>query len=133
MKLSRSLFTLAAVSLLSSAGTFAAPTTKGNLKLYEPVNVQGKQLAPGEYSLQWSGDGPNVELTIASGRRDVATVSAQVVPVTEKNKTNGYTSRRDPDGTSALTEIFLQGRAYEIRVGEPSARDAQPSSGASNQ
>lgn len=133
MKLSRSVVTFAAVSLLSAAGTFAAPSTKGNLKLYESVNVQGKQLPAGDYNLQWSGDGPNVELTIASGRRDVATVSAQVIPISEKNQTNGYASRRDPDGTSALTEIFFQGRSYEIRVGEPSARDAQPTSSGSNQ
>jgi len=47
MKLSRNLFSITLASLLLAATAFASPS-KGTLKLFEPVTVQGKQLAPGE-------------------------------------------------------------------------------------
>src|SRR3979490_769222 len=76
MRVSRNLFSVALASLLLGASAFAAPATKGTLKLFEPVTVQGKQLAPGQYTVEWNGEGPNVQLTIASGKNEVANVPA---------------------------------------------------------
>ena len=134
MKAFRNTSFLAAASFLFGAAAFAAPAPKGVLKLYEPVTVQGRELAPGDYTLQWSGDGPNVQVSIAKGKQQIVSVPAQVVPINQKTTASGYTAKKDQDGKNTLTEIFLQGRPYEIRVGEQAASAAsQPASSGSNQ
>jgi len=125
MKGSRNLVTLAGASLLLAASAFAAGTGKGTLHLYESVEVQGKQLPPGDYKVEWNGEGPNVELSITSGRQTVASVPAQVVTVSEKNRTDGYGAKKSDDGKNALTEIFFHGKDFELRVGDQA--NAEPS------
>jgi len=133
MKVSRNLFSLAVASLLLGATAFAAPT-KGTLKLFEPVSVQGKQLAPGQYTVEWNGEGPNVELSITNGKQAVASIPARVVPVGAKNTASGYSSAKQDDGSTALTSVFFQGKAYELHVGQESATTApQPGTSGSNQ
>jgi hypothetical protein len=133
MKVSRNLFSLAIASLLLGATAFAAPT-KGTLKLFESVSVQGKQLAPGQYTVEWNGEGPNVELSITNGKQAVASIPARVVPVGAKNTASGYSSAKQQDGSTALTSVFFQGKAYELHVGQESATTApQPGTSGSNQ
>jgi hypothetical protein len=134
MKGSRNLVTLAGASLLLAASAFAAGTGKGTLHLYESVEVQGKQLPPGDYKVEWNGEGPKVELSITSGKQTVASVPAQVVTVSEKNRTDGYASKKSDDGNNALTEIFFGGKNYELRVGnQAGAEPSQPGTTGSNQ
>jgi hypothetical protein len=134
MKASRSLFSVTLASLLLGVTAFAAPTTKGTLKLYEPVSVQGKQLAPGQYTVEVNGEGPNVELSIANGKQGVVSVPARLVTVSAKNRTSGYSSAKQQDGSSTLTSVFFQGKAYELQIGEQSATAApQPATSGSNQ
>jgi hypothetical protein len=106
--------------LLLASCTFAAATGKGTLHLYDTVQVQGKQLAPGDYKLQWNGEGPKVELTISSGKETIVSVPAEVVTVADKSRTDGYTASKANDGSSALTEISFGGKTYELRLGNPS-------------
>jgi hypothetical protein len=127
MRGSRNLVTLAGASLLLAASAFAAGTGKGTLHLYETVDVQGKQLPPGDYKVEWNGEGPNVELSITGGKQSVASVPAQVVTVSEKNRTDGYGSKKSDDGKNALTEIFFHGKDFEFRVGEQASADANHS------
>jgi hypothetical protein len=126
MKVLKNLLTVAAASALLGTAAFTAPATKGTLKLYEPVTVQGTELAPGEYLLEWNGQGPNVQVSIAKGKKEIVSVPAQVVPVNQKTQASGYTAKKEQDGKSTLTEIFLQGRPYEIRVGEQAASAVPP-------
>jgi hypothetical protein len=125
MKGSRNLVTLAGASLLLAASAFAAGTGKGTLHLFESVDVQGKQLPPGDYKVEWNGEGPNVEVNITEGKKTVASVPAQLVTVAEKNTTDGYASKKSDDGKKALTEIFLHGRDFELRLGDQAS--AEPS------
>jgi hypothetical protein len=135
MKLSRNVFSALLGSLLFAAGVSAAPATKGTLKLYEPVNVQGKQLTAGQYTVEVSGQGPNVELSIVSnGKQAVTSVPARLVPVNAKNRTSGYSSTKQQDGSSALTTVFFQGKDYELQIGEQASTTApQPGASGSNQ
>jgi hypothetical protein len=118
MKGSRNLVIIVGTSLLLAASAFAAGTGKGTLRLYESVEVQGKQLPPGDYKVEWNGEGPKVELNITSGKQTVASVTAQVVTVGEKNQTDGYAAKKLDDGKNALTEIFFHGKDFELRLGD---------------
>src|SRR6266853_4419013 len=108
MKVSRNLFSVTLTSLLLTTTAFAAPASKGTLKLFEPVTVQGKQLAPGKYTVEWNGEGPNVQLNIADGKNSVTAIPARIVPVNPKNRTSGYASAKQQDGRSELTNVFFE-------------------------
>jgi hypothetical protein len=132
MKLSRNLFSVTLASLLLTAIAFAAPATKGTLKLFEPVTVQGKQLAPGKYTVEWNGEGPNVQLNIADGKNGVTAIPARIVPGV-KNRTSGYASAKQQDGRSELTNLFFEGKAYQLQIGDSAAQGGQPAATGSNQ
>jgi hypothetical protein len=134
MKVSRNLFTGTLAWLLLAVGTFAAPATKGTLKLFEPVSVQGKQLDAGQYTVEWKGEGPNVELSIANGKQTVASVPARVVPVSTKNRDSGYSATKQQDGSSTLSNVFFQGKAYELQIAaQPTTAAPQAGTSGSNQ
>jgi hypothetical protein len=132
MTLSRNLFSLGLVSLLLAASALAAGASKGTLHLYDSVTVQGKQLAPGDYKVEWNGEGPNVQLNIDQGKQTVVSVPARVTPVNEKNPSDGYASK-NKGGENVLSEIFFQGKTYELEIGDLAATGAsQPGTSGSS-
>src|SRR5260370_21984613 len=80
MKSSRNIFGLVGASLLLAVSAMAAGTNKGTLHLYDNVSVQGKQLTPGNYRVEWHGEGPELHVHIVDGKNTVATDSAPVDP-----------------------------------------------------
>ncbi len=59
---------LLAFSLLLAASAIAGNSNKGTLQVDETVTVGGKQLPAGKYQVEWTGNGPTVELSISNGR-----------------------------------------------------------------
>jgi len=131
MSLSRNVLSLCAGSMLVAAGGVAAAagsvTSKGTLHLYDDVTVEGKHLAPGEYKIEWSGEGPNVNLTIDQGKKTVVSVPAEVTPVTEKKQSDGYVAKKQADGQNALSEIFFHAKDYELKLKDQPSSPAQSS------
>jgi len=108
MKLSRNLFSI--TLLLCCWRPPPLRHQQGNPQAVEPVTVQGKQLAPGKYTVEWNGEGPNVQLNIADGKNSVTAIPARIVPVNTKNRTSGYASAKQQDGRSELTNVFSRAR-----------------------
>lgn len=115
MKLSSNIFGLVGATLLLAVTAMAAPTNKGTLHLFDDVNVQGKQLTPGDYKIEWNGDGPQVQVNIVDGKNTIATVPARVVPVTIKHQQDGYIAGND-NGDRTLKELFFHGKTYELQI-----------------
>jgi hypothetical protein len=126
MKMSRNLIVFAA-SLLFAGAALAANATQGKLHLYEAVSIQGKQLQPGNYKVEWNGKGPDVQLTILNGKETVATLPAKVVPTNNKNAEDGYSAAKQPDGSTDLQTIFFHGTAFEIQVSQQAVNSATQS------
>jgi hypothetical protein len=101
-----------AVLLASSA--FA--TNKGSLQVREPFEVNGQQLAPGEYQLRWDGTGSNVELSFMQGKREVVKTSAKVVAL---DKPYGYDSAivDHSSGKATISEVRFAGKKYALAIG----------------
>jgi hypothetical protein len=121
MKKSKSTFAALALSLLFAAGAIAGPQNKGSLKLSDNVSVGDKQLAPGEYQLEWTGTGSNVELSISSGKETIAKVPAQLITLNKAEPGSGYSTNTNPDGSKTLTGISFGGKKYELTLGDASA------------
>ena len=118
LKLSKGL--LLGLALLLATSAFAA--NKGSLQVSDPVTVSGKQLAPGEYTVKWEGNGPNVELNILQGKKVVATMPARLIDLNRSADGNSAVVRKNDDGSRTLAEIRFAGKKYALAVGNESAK-----------
>jgi hypothetical protein len=101
-----------AVMLASSA--FAS--NKGKLHLAEAAQVNGQQLAPGDYQIQWDGTGNNVDLSIAQGKKVVAKTAAKVVELPNASPYDAAVIDRS-GGTSELSGVRFAGKKVALTIG----------------
>lgn len=106
---------LLGLTLLLAVGAFAA--NKGSMQILDPVNVNGKTLPAGEYSLQWDGTGQNVQLSILRGKKVVATAPAHVVGLDQSAQANEALVK-NTDGSRSLSEVRFEGKKYALQIGE---------------
>ncbi len=118
MKLSKSLLLGMALTLATSA--FAA--NKASLQISEPTQIAGTKLAPGDYKVEWDGNGPSVEMSILKGKSVVAKVPAQIVNLDQAAPANATVVKKNDDGSRSLSQIRVGGKKYALAVGEDAAR-----------
>jgi hypothetical protein len=118
---------LLGLALLLATSLFAA--NKGSLQVNESVAVGGKQLPAGDYTVQWEGNGPNVDLNILRGKNVVATVPAHVVDLERSPDRGSAVTSVNGEGHKALNEIRFGGRKYALAI---NAESANAESGSTN-
>jgi hypothetical protein len=111
---------LLGLALLLATSAFAAGN-KGSMQLLDPVNVSGKQLPAGEYSVKWDGSGPNVEVNIMKGNKVVATTPARLIDLSAKPERDSAVVKNNDDGSRSLAEIHFGGKTYGLAIGTESA------------
>ena len=126
MKLSKLSLAFFGSALLLASAAVAGDANKGSLQLYEKVNVEGKALNPGKYTVTWDGAGPNVQVTVLQGKQTVATFAAHLTEQATRNSEDAYGSSADADGSRTLTAIYPNGKRYSIELDQKEA--SQPSS-----
>jgi len=109
------------VALLLASSAFAG-TNKTTLQVQEATTISGTKLAPGEYKVQWEGNGPNVEMSILKGKNVVAKVPARVVELPSAAPSDAAVVHRNDDGSRSLSEIRMSGKKYALAVGEEAAK-----------
>ena len=118
MKTSKSLFLGLALLLATSA--FAA--NKGSLSVQEPLTINGTQLKPGDYKVEWDGNGPSVEVSITQGKKVIAKVPAHVVSLETPSPSDAAVVKNNGDGTKSLTEVRISGKKFALALGEEAAK-----------
>lgn len=126
MKLVKISLSFIAGALLLAAGAFAGVANKATLRLQEKVTVEGKQLNPGNYKLEWDGAGPVVQVNILRGKETVATVPARLVEQAARNPQDAYGTNAEADGSRSLISIYVGGRNFSLQL--QGAEAAQQSS-----
>jgi hypothetical protein len=111
---------LLGLTLLLATSAFAA--SKGSLQVNDKLSVSGKQLAPGDYTVKWEGNGPSVELSILQGRTVVATVPARLIDLSRSADSNAAVVKQNADGSRSLSEIRFGGKKYALAIGQESAQ-----------
>jgi hypothetical protein len=124
MKLSKLSLTLLGSALLFSSAVLAGDANKGSLQLYEKVNVEGKALNPGKYTITWDGSGPNVQVTVLQGKQAIATFPAHLTEQATRNSEDAYGSAAETDGTRTLTAIYPNGKRFSLELGQTAASQA---------
>lgn len=120
MKLQKTILIITLVLLLF-VPAFAGTRNKASFTLSSPAKVAGVQLAPGEYMVQWEGDGANVQVSILNDGRVIATTSATVLDVSNPYPGTATHLAAGEDGTKLLTRIDL---AKKSLVFQPTAEAA---------
>lgn len=102
--------------VLFAVSAFAA--SKGSLALGHPTNVGGKQLASGNYTVQWDGSGDQVDLKVYLGKKEVASTSAHIVKIDQPANYDQTITSTGNDGSSSLKEIRFRGKNFALQVAE---------------
>jgi hypothetical protein len=102
-----------AVLLASSA--FAS--NKGSVQVREAVEINGQQLAPGDYQLRWDGTGSNVEVSFMKGKKEVAKVPAKIVTLDTASQYDGSVLDRS-SGKVTISEVRFAGKKYVLALGQ---------------
>ena len=108
------------LALLLATSAFAA--NKGSLSVQEPVTTNGTQLKPGDYKVQWDGNGPSVELSITQGKKVIAKVPAHMVNLETPSSNDAAVVKNNGDGTKSLSEVRLSGKKFSLALGEEAAK-----------
>ena len=117
-KISKGLL-LGSALLLATSG-FAA--NKGSLQVDNPVTVNGKPLAAGDYTVKWDGAGPDVQLNIMRGKNVVTTVPAHMLDLEQAPGRDSVVTSVNSDGHKSLNEIRFSGKKYSFAVNAESAK-----------
>jgi len=121
MKLSKVFIFLIGSTLGFSSGAFAGDANKGKLHLQNTTIVDGKPLDAGNYTVEWSGAGPTVEVTLLHGKQTVAMFPAHIMEQPKPNNSDAYSSSPEPDGSRRLTVIYISGKRTNLELGQNQA------------
>ena len=112
MKYPKYLAAIAAFCLITTAGLFADAKSKdrGNLNLANTVQIGSTHVASGDYKVEGSGTGDNVQVNILKGNNVVATTEGKLVELTKPAENNSVTTKALDNNTRALLEIQFDNR-----------------------
>jgi hypothetical protein len=130
MKMSKLSLAILGAAFLFSTSAFAQSENKGKLSVPDTITVEGKQLPPGNYKVEWEGTGPNVEVKILKGKETVATVPARLVLGPTKAAVDSYGVTKQQDGSRVLSSIYFGGKNLSLEIAQSSAQ-ATPAADAS--
>ncbi len=122
MKMSRISLAVLGAAFLFTTGAFAQNENKGKLSVPETITVEGKQLPPGNYKVEWQGAGPNVEVKILKGKEAVVTAPARLVQAQTKTAVDSFGATQQQDGSRVLTSIYFGGKTYSLELVQNSAQ-----------
>jgi len=108
--------------------TSAFASNKGSLQVAESFEVNGQQLAPGNYQLRWDGTGLNVEVTFMQGKKEVAKTAAKVVAL-EKSYDYDSAVIDHASGKTTVSEVRFAGKKYALAIGPTDKADMTQTSG----
>jgi hypothetical protein len=121
MKVSKVSILLLGSALVFSSGAFAGDANKGTLHLQDKTIVDGKSLNPGDYTVEWTGTGPTVQVTLLQRKQSVAAFPAHVSEGPTPNHDDAYTSALDSDGSKRLTVIYISGKRTALELEQTQA------------
>jgi len=104
------------LALFVASSAFAA--AKATIQLHNVTTVNGTQLKPGEYKLQWDGSGPSVEVSILQGKNVVTKVQAKLVDLDYKPANDAAVTKKNDDGSVILTGVRFEGKKQALQIGD---------------
>jgi hypothetical protein len=125
MTLSKSakIIMMVCLALAFVGSSFAADAHKANFQISQSVQVNGTELSPGDYVAKWTGDGPDVQLSITRNGKEIATVPAKLVQLDRKSREDASETRANGSGRE-LNSLQFAGKKYSLEIGGGSTSTA---------
>ncbi|MBZ5720759.1 MAG: hypothetical protein LAO03_10305 [Acidobacteriia bacterium] len=112
-----------AVSLVLVAQ--AAETNQGNITLSAISQVGSQPIKAGDYTVQWEGSGPSVQVKILRGKKVVATSTANLVQQNAPSARDEVHLRVQDNGTRMVERIDFAKRGVSLVFGETQSSTGQ--------
>lgn len=95
--------------MLLSLSAWAGDKMKAQIQIDQRVQVASVQLAPGQYTMTWTENGSNAEVTFSRGKKVIVTVPAHVTQAR-----SGYDSPalHTYSDTNTLTQVELPKESF---------------------
>lgn len=118
---SRIIFATLALALTTSA--FAVNDShKSSFEIGAPTQVNGTTIPAGDYTAQWEGSGPTVQVNIMQGKKVVATAPAQVVNLDSKASDTRAEVLNRTNGERELKALQFAGKKISLQLEAQSAK-----------
>ena len=104
------------LAVLLASTAFAA--TKAHVQISHPTSVNGTTLKPGDYKLEWDGNGPDVEVSIIQGKTVVAKVPGKIVDLKTPSQASAAVVKNNDDGSKSLEGARFEGKSFALQLGE---------------
>jgi hypothetical protein len=102
------------ISFMMFLATTAFAANEGSLHIQSTTMAGETQLRAGEYTVQWEGGGPDVELKIKLHNRVIATVPAEMIRLDQPSREDE--AILDDDGGRKLLEIRFLGKKFVLQI-----------------
>jgi hypothetical protein len=105
--------------LMVPMALLAAAKNSPNITFNETVTINGTQVPPGDYRVEWQGNGPTVETSIVKGKKVLATAPATLVNA--DTQYDGAVETTDgPNNSKVLQAIDWSNRSLRFDQGNNS-------------
>lgn len=102
--------------LLLAASAFAAANNKGHMALLNSATIGGTQLSPGDYTVQWTGTGDQVQLEVLRGKKTVATVPAHITKLDHPARQDSVLVEPNDQGGQAVSRINFGKKDFALEL-----------------
>lgn len=108
----RSIIILAAILTMTLSVAMAWPKSKKTIILDAPTVVGGVTLQRGDYIIDWTGTGPEVQVTLSQGDKTLVTVPA-TLEVTKRAESSVLTTLQ-PGGARLLVDVNMKNKTLHL-------------------
>lgn len=123
MEFGKSIAVVAVLASGLSLSAFAKDKNETRVTFSDAVQVGSTQLKPGDYKLQWDGNGPDVQVKVIKGKDVVATVPATLVENKVSLGSNAVTTGSN-NSAKTLDEVDFDGGKQSLKFNGNSAMQA---------
>jgi|HubBroStandDraft_6_1064221.scaffolds.fasta_scaffold48786_2 hypothetical protein len=114
MKLGRLIAIVAVLASGLTLSAFAKDKNETKVTFTDPIQVGSTQLKPGDYKLQWDGNGPDVQVKVVKGKDVVATVPAKLIENKSSLGTNSVTTGSNSN-SKTLNQVDFDGGKQSLK------------------
>ncbi len=105
MTFAKQLIAVCVLALLLPIGAFARQKNERTIDIADPVQVGNTHLKPGDYKVEWQGNGPAVKVNFQQDGKTVATVPAKLKMHDSKVTQDDIVTKTTAANTKRLEEI----------------------------
>jgi len=106
-----------ALALCLAAAAAAGPKQSLTVELRSPATLNGKELPAGTYKVSWTGEGSNVKVTFANGKKFTIETPGKFVERETQAVDDGVVSRKNGSGSLEISEVRFGGEKRVLVLG----------------